>query len=291
MIEGAADFSSHGMAAFTGRTLCIMSICELLPPRTPRRRRRRARETLATTMSMPPSASALAGDPGLERAPCRRRRAPGRSAVTPLPCSAATVASTSAALRAQIETFAPSSARMSAQRRPMPLVPPVTSARSPFSPRSMPSPPQPRYVFSIEAPERVLGVDHVADPHPAGLGAEEIGLGLLEAVVGDHPADQIAIGDAGGVLHRAGAADRHDEVRGLQPHAGDAPALDQVEPDRDRRRDLDGDAAELAVALPPVAVAEVEIGVRAAAPGSRRPRPAPRRAGPCCRPSSRAGAS
>src|SRR5262249_44803004 len=39
---------------------------------------------------------------------------------------------------AQIETSAPSAAKPSAIARPMPLLPPVTSARLPLSPRSMP---------------------------------------------------------------------------------------------------------------------------------------------------------
>src|SRR6185503_10473526 len=59
------------------------------------------------------------------------------NALTPFAFNDTTAAATSPALRAQIDTSAPSAANRSATARPMPLLPPVTTARLPLSPRSM----------------------------------------------------------------------------------------------------------------------------------------------------------
>src|SRR3954453_4729791 len=241
-IAGASDRSRCGMAAFTVRTLCSRSIsnsCRQASSVSPMS----SALTLGTTMSMPPSAwaaSATQASSAALSATCTAL--PG--AVPRFARSPPTVASTSPALRAQIETWAPSSANRSAQRRPMPLLPPVTMARLPLRPRSM--------VFSRLArsaevalqhrgAQRVIRVDHVAQPHPAGLGQEEVGLQLVPAVICDQPADQLAVGDPGRVLHRPRAADRHDQALVLQPGPGDAPALDHVDLERDGGRHLDRD--------------------------------------------------
>ena len=63
------------------------------------------------------------------------------------------------------------------------------------------------------------------------------------------------------ILHRACAADGHDELLVLQTRPGDLPILDQVDLDGGGGGDLDRDATELAVALGPVAIAEIEIGM------------------------------
>src|SRR3954452_4676261 len=57
--------------------------------------------------------------------------------LTPFAASAFTALPTSSGLRAQMATLAPSAAKSSAIARPMPLLPPVTSAFLPFNPRSM----------------------------------------------------------------------------------------------------------------------------------------------------------
>src|SRR5882757_10128375 len=58
-------------------------------------------------------------------------------ALTPLPFNAVTALSICSGCRAQIATLAPSAANRSAIARPIPLLPPVTRAFLPFSPRSM----------------------------------------------------------------------------------------------------------------------------------------------------------
>jgi hypothetical protein len=55
-----------------------------------------------------------------------------------------------------------------------------------------------------------------------------------------------------------GAADRHDEAFRLEARPGKAPALDQLDASRDRRGLLDGDAAEFAIPLCRMAIAEIE---------------------------------
>src|SRR5579863_2242462 len=89
---------------------------------------------------------------------------------------------------------------------------------------------------------RVFRIDHVAEPDPSGLAEQHVSVDLVEAVVGAHPAHQLAIGDAGGILQRPGAADGHQEILGLEPRPCEAPALDDVDPHRDGRALLDGDA-------------------------------------------------
>src|SRR5262245_54257281 len=92
--------------------------------------------TLHTSASTPPSACALPlTQPASAAGSATSTAAP--YALTPFAFSEATAAPTSSALRAQIETFAPSAAKPSAIARPMPLLPPVTSARLPLSPRSI----------------------------------------------------------------------------------------------------------------------------------------------------------
>src|SRR5918998_1294734 len=108
--------------------------------------------------------------------------------------------------------------------------------------------------------EGVDGVDHVAHVELADLGEQLVGVELLEAVVFCEPPDELRVGYAGGVLHRAGAADGHYVLVGLDARPEDVPALYDVEGHRDLGRDFEGDAAELALSLGHVAVAGVEQG-------------------------------
>ena len=92
--------------------------------------------TLATTMSMPPKSAADLATHAL------RLSALPTSATEPITLlpdadMALAASATSAAFRAQNATLAPSLANVSAIARPMPLVPPVTSARKPLSCMSM----------------------------------------------------------------------------------------------------------------------------------------------------------
>src|SRR5690349_5737204 len=91
--------------------------------------------TLATTMSRPPSSAAVS--PTHCRTPASSETSTQRPVTTPPRAVISSAArSTSAVVRAQNATAAPSSASVSTMARPMPLVPPVTRARSPLSPRS-----------------------------------------------------------------------------------------------------------------------------------------------------------
>jgi hypothetical protein len=86
--------------------------------------------TLGTRMSMPPRCFAEAATQA-RNASRSATSSCWPKAVTPRVASALTVSSTSAWLRAQIETSAPSAANCSAMARPMPLVPPVIRAFRP----------------------------------------------------------------------------------------------------------------------------------------------------------------
>src|SRR5690349_22280708 len=91
--------------------------------------------TLATTMSRPPSSATVS--PTHCRTPASSETSTQRPVTKPpRPVISSAARATSAAVRAQNATAAPSSASVSAMARPMPLVPPVTRARNPFSPRS-----------------------------------------------------------------------------------------------------------------------------------------------------------
>src|ERR1700722_8128886 len=58
----------------------------------------------------------------------------------------------------------------------------------------------------------VFRIDHVAEPDASGLAEQHVGVDLVEAVLGAHPAYQFAIGDARGIFERTGAADRHHKL-------------------------------------------------------------------------------
>src|SRR5882757_931465 len=66
--------------------------------------------------------------------------------------------------------------------------------------------------FLDRGAHRVFWIHHVAEPDAAGLRQQHVGVDLLKAVIGGHPAAQFAIGDARSILHRPRRADRHDEV-------------------------------------------------------------------------------
>jgi hypothetical protein len=135
VIDAAFDFSSQGIAAFTTRTECIMSVskpaCQAASSSVTA-----SAETLATTMSIPPSVAALSFT---QAASAFLSATSTARPITVVPCafSASMASVTPFWSRAQIATFAPSAAKMSAQCRPIPLLPPVTRTFSPFSPRSM----------------------------------------------------------------------------------------------------------------------------------------------------------
>src|SRR5437764_2709238 len=94
--------------------------CQLEPARPP---------TLFTSTSGPsPQAAIAASQPA----------SVVRSAATPVPCSSAAARSTSSCVRAATTTCAPSAHRALAIARPMPRLPPVTSAVLFARPRSMP---------------------------------------------------------------------------------------------------------------------------------------------------------
>src|SRR3954464_4462428 len=134
-IEAEVDFSRYGTAAATELTVCIMSV----------------RNDFSHVSAVSPTASALTLQTMVSTPPNSRAApsiqsfsAAGSATSSPLPhdfipfaASALTTLPTSSALRAQIATLAPSSANNSAIARPMPLLPPVTSAVFPFSPRSI----------------------------------------------------------------------------------------------------------------------------------------------------------
>src|SRR5882757_620279 len=92
--------------------------------------------TLQTMVSMPPNWAAAPSIQPLSAAGSATS-IPWPHDFTPLADRFFTTLPTSSALRAQIAMLAPSAANSSAIARPMPLLPPVTSALFPFNPRSM----------------------------------------------------------------------------------------------------------------------------------------------------------
>src|SRR5215467_1018060 len=135
MIDADLDFSRYDLAAAIEFTVCITSVrndfsqVSGVSPTA-------SALTLQTTVSMPPSfAAALSTHPLSAAASATSIASPHD--LTPLAASAFTTFPTSSALRAQIATLAPSSAKSSAIASPMPLLLPVTSTFFPFSPRSM----------------------------------------------------------------------------------------------------------------------------------------------------------
>ena len=93
-------------------------------------------ETLATTASMPPRCAADSRTQAASASPsATSTSAPCTS--YPAPRSSFSAVRTPSADRAQNETVAPSAASASTTARPMPRLPPVTSAVRPLSWRSM----------------------------------------------------------------------------------------------------------------------------------------------------------
>ncbi|MGY4427595.1 hypothetical protein ACVWWO_000072 [Bradyrhizobium sp. F1.13.1] len=134
-IAPALLFSRYGIAALTSRTVPIMSVensFSQLSSSCPID----SALTLATTMSMPPSLEAMSSTQALSAGPFETSTELPYAAM-PLALIAVTAVSTSAWLRAQIPTSAPSAANVSAIALPIPLVLPVTRTFAPLSPRSM----------------------------------------------------------------------------------------------------------------------------------------------------------
>ena len=130
-MAGCLLFSRKGMALSTKRTLPIKSTSKPFFQLSSSAPIAKAL-TLATTISMPPKSAADLATHAL------RLSALPTSATEPITLlpeadMALAASATSVALRAQKATFAPSLANVSAMARPMPLVPPVTSARKPLS--------------------------------------------------------------------------------------------------------------------------------------------------------------
>ena len=96
--------------------------------------------TLATTMSTPPSAPAASSTHVCMPCPSATSRT-WPATLRPCLVNASTVPVTSAAVRAQNPTAAPSADSTSTIARPIPRVPPVTRARRPCRPRSTSLPP------------------------------------------------------------------------------------------------------------------------------------------------------
>src|SRR5208337_4612528 len=94
----------------------------------------------------------------------------------------------------------------------------------------------------------------------ARLSEQEIGFYVLEAVIRHQPADQFTIGDSGRILHWTRGPDGHQEALGLKTGPADRPGLDQIHLNGRGGRDFHGDAAQLTVALPAMAIAEKQIG-------------------------------
>src|SRR5262249_24726948 len=134
----ADDFSINGSAASQPNTVAITSISK------PRRQAFSSMPwanalTLATKMSTPPSAPAASPTQDLS-APRSATSTDAPQALTPFFPSPATASPTGPALRAHNATSQPSSAKSSQMARPMPRVPPVTSAFLPFNPKSIAAP-------------------------------------------------------------------------------------------------------------------------------------------------------
>src|SRR5215213_3936401 len=102
--------------------------------------------------------------------------------------------------------------------------------------------------------QRVGGVHHVAHIQLADLGEELVGVEELEAVIRRKPLHELGVGYAGRVLHRAGASHGHDVLLGLYARPGYLAVLYELEGNGDPRGDLQGDAAELSLALGDVTV-------------------------------------
>src|SRR5215203_4919667 len=106
----------------------------------------------------------------------------------------------------------------------------------------------------------VVRIDDVGDADDAGLGGNLVGVHLVEAVIRDQPLDQLDIRDAEGVDERPDAAGDHDVLVVLDARPADAPALDQIELERDVGGGLEAGSGDLAVALQGMEVAKIEQG-------------------------------
>src|SRR6266700_254114 len=135
VIEADLDFSRYGIAAATVLTVCIMSVrndfsqVSGVSPTA-------SALTLQTMASIPPNSAAAPSTHACKAAGSATSSALPQ-ALTPFAAKTFTTLPTSSALRAQIATLAPSSAKSSAIASPIPLLPPVTRTFFPFSPRSI----------------------------------------------------------------------------------------------------------------------------------------------------------
>src|SRR3954454_12241534 len=232
----------------------------------------------ATTASRPPIRSAAAPTQPVRAAPSRT------SSCTPVaaPPSAFSVASISAASRAQNSTTAPSSPNASPSPRPIPRVPPVTSTREPFSCRSMAGSPSGSVKGRRAAAQLVVQSAIGRRRRQQGLAGREDGAvvrvhdvrerslrHLREQLVGIHrvqavelaePAHELHLADPPGVLERPAGPHGHPAAVVLEPRPGRRATLDQLHDERRGHGALDRRPAGLTLALPVVAVAHGEQG-------------------------------
>jgi hypothetical protein len=129
--------------------------------------------TLHTRASMPPSSPAVDAIHAVNAGPSATSSARPK-ALTPFAFNDATAAATSSAVRAQIETLAPSAANPSATARPIPLLPPVTTARFPLSPRSMSALPVCGHVHSSSSQVPTRAANHWSPGSIPQLGSRRV---------------------------------------------------------------------------------------------------------------------
>src|SRR5690242_889588 len=197
MIDADPDFSRYGLAAAIELTVCIMSVrndfsqVSGVSPTA-------SALTLQTMVSMPPSLAAAPSTHAFN-AVASATSIGSPQALTPLAASVLTAFPTSSALRAQIATLAPSSAKSSAIASPMPLVPPVTSTFFPFSPRSM--------AASLRRPRRISYAPRPARSHLGPIagalegGGSTIDRRLVVVFADQHQPDRKSVAHATGNAH------------------------------------------------------------------------------------------
>src|SRR5262249_42255058 len=109
--------------------------------------------------------------------------------------------------------------------------------------------------FGDDGVVRVYGV---GDARHAYLRNDLKGLPFFEAVIVHQPVDQFYLRDAEGVHQRADAAGRHQVFAVFDARPANPPALDQIELKGHVHARFESGAADLAVALQRMAVAEIE---------------------------------
>src|SRR5258705_8018742 len=112
--------------------------------------------------------------------------------------------------------------------------------------------------FQNRSTQRVFRIHHISKTNTTALGKKHVGVEFLETEIGGHPADQFAISDTGSILHRSTGTDRHKELLVFQAWPFERPLLDQVDLHGGNGRMLERHAAQFAVALDGMAIAEIQ---------------------------------